>query len=78
MEQDDIQRYGLTYEKGGLFYAYPDDTRKPKLTLHHLNKMKKFRAMHNMEMLKREEVLTAMYGSSDDEEGGGGGGDDLF
>ena len=75
MERDDIQRIGLTYDKGGLFYAYPEDTRKPKLTLKHLNKMKKFKAMHNMEMLKREEILTAMYGDGEGDDGGDGGGD---
>lgn len=79
---ENLARYNLEDSKGQLYYTNPFDTRKPRLTLKHLNKMKKFKAMHNLEMLKREEILTTMYGAPE-EEGGmgggmGGGGGDLF
>jgi len=78
---EDLSRYNIENSKGSLHYINPSDTRKPKLTLKHLNKMKKFKAMHNLEMMKRQEMLTTMYGAPDEEAGGDmgmGGGDDLF
>lgn len=55
------------------------DTRKPKLTLRHLNRLKKMRALKQLEALKREDVLTIMYGATDDQGGGfGGGGGGMF
>ena len=47
-----------------------NDTRKPKLTLKHLNKLKKMRALRMLEKLKREDLLDIMYGGSGEEEGG--------
>lgn len=51
-----------------------DDTRKPKLLLRDINKLKKIRALKKLAALKREDVLELMYGSSDDGGGGGFGG----
>lgn len=39
-----------------------DDTRKPKLTLKLLNKLKKIRATRQLEQLKRNDLLQTMYG----------------
>jgi hypothetical protein len=38
------------------------DTRKEKLTLRKINKLKKMRALDRMENLKREDLLAVMYG----------------
>lgn len=48
------------------------DTRKEKLTLRKLNRLKKLRAMDKLQNLKKEDLLAVMYGQP--EEGGGGGG----
>lgn len=48
------------------------DTRKPALKLRDLNKLKKIRAMRKLERLKRQDLLSTMYGAG--EEGGFGGG----
>lgn len=50
------------------------DTRKPRLTLKHLNKLKKMRALRTLEKLKREDLLAIMYGAPAEEEMGMGGG----
>lgn len=71
MKFENLSRLNLEHTKGALYYTNPYDTRKPKLTLKHLNKMKKFKAMHDMEMLKREKILTTMYGTGSEDTGGG-------
>lgn len=79
MDLKNFSRYNLEDSKGNLYYVNAEDTRKPKLTLKHLNKMKKFKAINDMENIKRQSILTTMYGSSEEESGGGmGGGGDLF
>lgn len=47
------------------------DTRKPKLTLRALNKLKKIRAAKRLEQLERFGTLEIMYGTSSAEEPGG-------
>lgn len=54
------------------------DTRKPKLTLRHLNRLKKMRALKQLEALKREDLLTIMYGETPDQGGGMGGPGGMF
>jgi hypothetical protein len=44
------------------------DTRKPKLTLRALNKLKKIRAAKRLEQLERFGTLEIMYGTSSAEE----------
>lgn len=46
------------------------DTRKPVLKLRDLNRLKKMRALQQLERLKREDLLAIMYAAP--EEGGGG------
>lgn len=47
------------------------DTRRPTLTLRHLNKLKKMRASRKLDMLRNRDLLKVMYGMSSEEEGGG-------
>ena len=49
-----------------------NDTRKPVLTLKALNRLKRMRALHNLEDLKHNDIITIMYGIQDDAELGGG------
>ena len=39
------------------------DTRKPKLTLRMINRLKKIRSTKNLEMAKKQELLGIMYGN---------------
>jgi len=43
-----------------------DDTRKPAITLLHLNKLKKMRAARNLENLVRRDVLELLYGAPEE------------
>lgn len=49
-----------------------EDTRKPKLTLKMVNRLKKIRSTKNLEMTKKQELLGIMYGL-----GGAGAGDEV-
>ncbi len=55
-----------------------DDTRKPKLMLIDVNKLKKIRALKKLAALKRQDVLDIMYGGASEEAGGGGFGGPSF
>ncbi|RYD47113.1 MAG: hypothetical protein EOP83_28560 [Verrucomicrobiaceae bacterium] len=50
------------------------DTRKPKITLRKINRLKKMRALRQLESLKRQDLLAVMYGVPEDDGGGMGGG----
>jgi hypothetical protein len=43
--------------------AQLSDTRRPRLTLAHLNKLKKMRAARQLENLVRNDTLQLMYGT---------------
>jgi len=45
-----------------------DDKRQPKLTLKHLNKLRKMRELKKADMIERRSGWETMYGSSDEEE----------
>lgn len=49
------------------------DTRRPKITLKHLNQLKRMRAARDLENLVRRDILSLMYGSPPAEGGGEGG-----
>lgn len=49
-----------------------NDTRKPVLTLKHLNRLKRLRALRDLEGLKRTDLLGIMYASPDEEAMAGG------
>ena len=48
----------------------PNDTRKPSITLFHLNKLKKMRLAKDLENLMRGDMLEILYGTPSDETGG--------
>jgi hypothetical protein len=50
------------------------DTRKPKLTLRKVNRLKKMRALDTLENLKRQDLLAVMYGAPEAEAGAPPGG----
>ncbi len=41
---------------------HPDDTRKPKITLRDINRLKKIRAVRKLEQLKKQDFVHVMYG----------------
>jgi hypothetical protein len=47
------------------------DTRKSRLTLRDLNKLKKIRATRRLEMLQRNDMLELIYGEPDGGDDGG-------
>lgn len=49
------------------------DTRRPKITLAHLNQLKKMRAAKKLENLVRRDLMGLLYGTPESNEGGGGG-----
>lgn len=57
-EEDELSRFSFS------------DVRKPKLTLRHLNRLKKIRLTRKAENLKHQELLSVMYGVPEGEEGG--------
>lgn len=50
------------------------DTRKPVLRLRDINRLKKMRALQQLERLEREDLLAVMYAQPAGEDGGGMGG----
>lgn len=68
-EKEDIGRYDPAADTIGIKRI--GDSR-PKITLAHLNRLKKIRATRKLEMLKKEDFLQIMYGAPAEEEGGGG------
>jgi hypothetical protein len=50
----------------------PNDTRRPKLFLRHLNRLKRVRALNKLEGLKREDLLGIMYSAPEEPPMGGG------
>lgn len=46
-----------------------DDTRRPRLTLRHLNKLRKVRELRKMEQATHKEFVKTMYGASSEEGG---------
>ena len=43
-----------------------DDTRRPKITLRHLNKLKKMRAARDLENLVRRDTLELLYSTAEE------------
>lgn len=60
--------YNLEFKSKGLKDI--SDSRKPKLTLYHLNKLKKIKTMRKLEQLKRNSLLGVMYGIPKEDSGG--------
>ena len=68
LDQDGRGEYDPTTDKISTLSL--DDTRKPKLTLKIINRLKKIRSTRDFELSKKKELLGIMYGS-------GGSGDDV-
>lgn len=47
-----------------------DDTRKPKITLRHLNKLRKKRELQKLELLQGNDKIEIVYGKGGGDEGG--------
>lgn len=53
-------------------YRELDDTRKGKLTLEALNKLKKIKIARQVEVLRRRKTLSTIYGAGGGDDDGGG------
>lgn len=51
--------------------AHLDDTRKSRLTLRDLNRLKKLRAFRKLQDLKRRDSLSTIYGQGEGDDDGG-------
>ena len=58
-------------EQDNLGKSKINDTRKPRLTLYQLNKLKKMRAAQNLENHMRTDTLEIIYGAPAEAESGG-------
>jgi hypothetical protein len=72
-EKEDLETAYYDPENDEINKRHFDDTRKPKLTLRDLNKLKKLKAVKKFEALKRQDLISAMYGSAGGGDDGGGG-----
>jgi len=74
LEQEDYQTAYYDPSQDEVNRRVPNDTRKrPRLFLRHLNRLKRIRALNKLEGLKREDLLSVMYGIPEEPEGGMGG-----
>jgi hypothetical protein len=72
LDQQDLETAYYDPSEDELETRTPSDTRKQKLTLKHLNRLKKVRALRKLENLKREDLLGIMYAAPDESSGGMG------
>ena len=70
MKVDDIDPEFRNPDKDTLMKRNLNDSRKPTITLHALNKLKKMRAAKDLENLMRGDFLEIIYGIPDQESGG--------
>lgn len=56
-------------EEDRLNVASKDDTRRPRLTFKHLNKMRKIRELRKLEIGAQREFVRRMYGAAEEDEG---------
>ena len=59
-----LKKYGITYKL--------NDTRRPKLTLRHLNKLRKYREFKQSEMAQRDAIVAIVYQTPEENTGSGG------
>lgn len=69
-DQEDEDNGNSRYDpsEDAITHANLDDTRKPRLTLRMINRLKKIRSTKNLEMAKKQELLGIMYGIKPDED----------
>lgn len=73
MRASEIEAKYYDASEDKLQQAQVSDTRKPRLTLRNLNKLKKMRAAQDLENAMREDTLEIIYGAPAEEAGGMGG-----
>jgi hypothetical protein len=71
VDPNNLSYYDVNDDKIGT--RQKDDTRKPKLLLRDVNKLKKIRALKRLAAMKRQDVLELMYGGGEGEDPMGGG-----
>ena len=65
LEDRDIGYYDPAEDD--LSRAFVHDSHKPKLTLRHLNRLKKIRATRKLDNLKKQDLLDVMYSVPEEE-----------
>ncbi len=65
-----INRDREEYREDGIQYFTKEDSRKPRLSLKHLNKLRKTREIRNFEKEFEREQLEKIYGNNDNNESG--------
>lgn len=71
MRANEIDMEYKDLEQDKLGQAHIKDTRKPRLTLFHLNKLKKMRAAQDLENHMRTDTLEIIYGTPEEPAPGG-------
>jgi hypothetical protein len=73
LSQSDLDREVGRYdpEKDNIHKRTLGDTRKSKLTLKLVNRMKKIRSTKRLEMAQKQDILGLMFGAPDEDESGG-------
>lgn len=59
-----MKLFNNEYRNDGLQYFCKDDSRKPRLTLKHLNQLRKTKEIRQFERAYAEEQLEKIYGNS--------------
>ena len=72
VDPNGLSRYNVNDDQLGR--RSRDDTRKPKLMLKDVNRLKKIRALKKLKALQNQDVLEIMYGDNGEEDAGGFGG----
>lgn len=58
--------YLYQFETGPSDSYKPTDTRRPRLTLKHLSKLRKVRELHRLEQKERDALIPTIYKTPDD------------
>jgi len=72
MNANEIEPEYINVNDDKLMQRNVKDSRKPTITLKHLNKLKKMRAAKDLEELMRGDFLEIIYGATDDQAPAGG------
>jgi hypothetical protein len=67
MKQDEIQKNPYQTDNDQEAMLHLGDTRKPKLTLKHLNKLRKMKELKRFEQMQKHDFLEIMYGQPEEE-----------
>jgi CRISPR/Cas system endoribonuclease Cas6 (RAMP superfamily) len=67
---DDSNFFNDLLSQGNLFSYKIYDTRKPRLTLKHINKLRKYRALHKQELEQKLINVQRVYGPGEDNPSG--------